>query len=216
MIKFLKGYSLVTFASLVFSLNAFAVTLHGEYSIGINVTPHGSNSYTFDYYITNIDQSVASGIQPVGLDGFSVSIPSAAVITSITNPPVYSDIWPGPPSYWVNTIQTIDKKSFIAWWGIEWDSVYPVGETAHFGFTADNVDVGTVDADVTTFWNGNRVGFPAYLASNGAYYTNYSTSLLGAVAISSADVPEPSAFLLIGAGLAGIGFLSRRSRHQTV
>jgi len=208
--KALRKLALVGVAFPALWVNVFASTLNGEYSISNSITNQGLNTYSFDYYVTNVNQSLISGMQPVGLDGFSVAIPTTAVITGITNPPVDSDIWPGPPSYWGNTIQTISGQRFIVWWGYEWDSVYLMGTTAHFSFTAENVDVGTVGADVTTFWNGNPVGYPAYLAANGAYYATYTTQLLGPVATTL--VTEPSTFLLLGVGLSVASYLTRRKK----
>lgn len=48
----------VLVAPAVFSLNTFAVTLNGEYLISTNITNNGSNTYTFDYYVTNNNQAV--------------------------------------------------------------------------------------------------------------------------------------------------------------
>lgn len=213
MMKELKAFMVVAFASLLFSFDGVAVTLSGEYSISTNITDNGSNSYTFDYYVTNTNQSVNTGIQPVGLDGFSVLIPDTATISNILNPPNYTNIWAGPPSMWINDFQTVNSNRFIQWWGIQWNSVYPEGTTAHFGFTAENVLLGTADATVTTFWNANPVGPPAVLAANGAYYTEYTAELIGPVAIPFSQVPEPSTLLLFAAGLGGVSFLRRRKRE---
>lgn len=208
--KTLKTCAFAAFALSIYSVSAFSVMLNGEYSIAANVTDNGSNSYTFDYYVTNVNQNVIGGLQPVGLDGLSVLIPNNAIISSIANPSNYTNIWPGPPSMWVSFIQTVNNQTSIEWRGLEWNSVYPSGETAHFAFTADNVDSGIVDAGVLTFWNANPVGPPAVLESNNAYYTWYSTQFIGPVAIPAPPLPEPSTFLLMGAALAGLGFMKRR------
>ena len=206
-LKAIRACALVAFAFGAFSVDAHAVTLIGEYSINTSISYNGSNSYTFDYYVTNVDQSLNSGIQPVGLDRFLVYIPDAASIYNITNPPIFTNIWPGPPSYWTSSIQSVGSKRYIGWFGVEWNSVYPEGTTAHFSFTADNVGVGIANASVLTFWNANPVGDPAYFSS-GAYYTDYTTELRGPV-----PIPEPTTFLLLGAGLTGVGFL-RRSKTR--
>lgn len=184
------------------SQNAFSATLNGEYSIATQITQLTTDIYSFDYFLTNNNQAVNSNIQPVGLDGFSIVIPDTSIISNVINPTVYTNVWSGPPSSWISSIQTNNNSLSIDWFGIEWNSIYPVGATAHFGFTAENVGVGTTDATLITFWNTNPVG---ELSPNGAYYTFYATQLVGPVAIAGVPITEPSSILLLGIALAGIG-----------
>lgn len=195
--KYSYPAALAALALVNLTVRANAVALDGEYQVNVNVIAHGVSSYTFEYAVTNVNQQIDSGIQPVGLNGFYVSIPASATITDITNPPVYTNTWP-QPSYWTSSITIVDNQTYIQWWGIEWNSVYPASSTAHFSFTADNVNVGSVGVNIVTFWNANPVPPPAYFAS-GAYYTNYETALVGAVA-----VPEPASAVLFGAGVLSI------------
>lgn len=199
--------ALAMLALVTSSVGASAVTLDGEYEVNVSVTAIGINSYTFEYAVTNVNQQVNPGIQPVGLGGFQVSVPALATITNITNPPVYTDTW-AEPSYWTSSITTIADQTYIQWWGIEWNSIYPITATAHFSFTASNVIVGFADASIVTFWNTNPVPPPAYFIS-GAYYTDYETALIGAVA-----VPEPATFVLFGAGLLSLMAVFGTLKHR--
>lgn len=198
----------VAIGLLGYAVSALAVTLNDEYSISSQITQISLNSYSFDYFVTNNNQSVNSSIQPVGLDGFSVAIPDSALISNITNPPLFTNVYAGGPSFWESSIATVNNTRYIDWFGFEWNSIYPVGTTAHFSFVANNVDVGTVPANVITFWNTNPIG---ELSPNGAYYTTYQTSFLGPVAIPSA-VPEPSTLLLFSTGAFVVGLMRRRKR----
>jgi hypothetical protein len=64
MMRETKICAIFLFAWLTFAGNVSAVALNGEHSITISITNNGSNSYTFDYSVTNINQSFASAIQP--------------------------------------------------------------------------------------------------------------------------------------------------------
>lgn len=134
-----------------------------------------------------------------GLDGFYIMVPDNAVISDYITPPPYT----GLPGYWAPSIVT-DQSIFdtgnilpsgyqwVAWWGGHPQSVYPIGTTASFGFTLDNVNIGPVTAVPITFWWFQPIS-PAVQTTSNTYYSAFVTEIQGATRI---DIPEPQTFTL--------------------
>lgn len=192
---------LVVFSTLVLAVsNAFAVTLSGQYNILTTVTQIDADSWTFNYAVKNVNQQTGN---MTGLDGFYLQVPSSAVITNITAPSPYY----GSPGYWATGTTTVSAplssfgapeaalqpgNTWLTWWGMWPQSVYPMGTTANFSFRADNVSLGTTMAVPTTYWGGS--------------YTVYSTQVQGPISA----VPEPATLSLLGMGLLGLFFRKRK------
>ncbi len=166
------------------------LVLNGEYSVEASAANISGNSWRFTYKITNINQGVSSSY---GLDGFAIQIPNSATVTSYTVPAPY---W-GAPGYWSareaadsgELLELGDAPSdpgyhWMLWSGFHQPSVYPIGSTATFSVTLDNVSVGTNEAGLVTFWATYKPPI-YYITLSGANYTPYLTNLPSPVAFVS-------------------------------
>jgi hypothetical protein len=182
-----------------------AAELNGEYVITVMTTPTlgVANSYTFEYHIKNINQS-SLGYPMTGLDGFFIQLPNSATISEVTCPDPYDGTWGG---YWVGGFDGWDgnpegsppfgtgspvpsDKIWLGWWGVGWDSVYPINEEAVFSFRADGVALGLTTAVVDTFWSYDGSWPGAYCYSpHGTYYAEFATTLIGPVTIIDDSTP---------------------------
>src|SRR5450830_319473 len=98
----LKMAAVITAAALSNIAGATVTDLTGQYTLQSAATAvvGQSHQYTFDYAVTNVGQGYAGS--QTGLDGFTVFIPTSAVILSTTEPTPYL----GSPGYWSKSPST--------------------------------------------------------------------------------------------------------------
>jgi hypothetical protein len=200
---------------------ATVTDLTGQYTLQSAATAvvGQSHQYTFNYAVTNVGQGYAGS--QTGLDGFTVFIPTSAVILSATEPTPYV----GSPGYWSKGTSTgLDllgngSQNMVApagyqaytFWGQYTESVYQQGSTAHFSLTLGNVSVGTNTVGISSYY-----GFASpppgqqYTSNQWGNYTTFTTQAVSAVAA----VPEPETYAMMLAGLGIMGAVVRRRRRQ--
>ncbi len=185
-----------------------------QYTLSAAATHVSGNEYTFNYSVTNNNQSAGG---QTGLDGFTIFVPDSAIFVSSTTPAPFV----GAPGFWSKGSSTgLDLMGdgsqnlsapagyhAYTWWGQYTQSVYQLGSTASFSITLDKVAPGN-----------NTVGMSSYFgyatpsqqfASN--QYGNYST-ITASVAAPMAAVPEPETYAMLLAGLGLVGFAARRRK----
>ena len=169
--KFVKNSLMVFIALACLSTNPLAYA--DPYFITAEVTNLGTNSWNFEYEVTNNNQ----GQGPlVGLDGFAIQVPTTAVISNITYPSSYlaGGYWAGMPSinfaaYLGSLAPLKNGYQWFGWWGYDPASVYPVGTTALFSFQINGVTVTTSPDATVTFWGPyTYTAYQAYLLGPGA------------------------------------------------
>ncbi len=177
-------------------------SLSGEYSINVQTVNIGVDAWKFIYTITN--NSEGSGIY-TGLDAFFVMVPLTATISNIQAPDPYIDV---PYAYWAtynDTYPPIDTSTYqwLKFWGADPSSVYPVGTSAVFSFDAANVQIGTNQGYVVTYFYDD-----AQSSTNpNDWYHAYYSQITGPV---PGPVPEPTTMLLLGLGLMGLAGVRKR------
>jgi len=188
--------------------------LSGQYALSATATHVTGNVYTFDYSVTNLNQTVGG---QTGLDGLTILVPDSAVYVSSTAPAPYA----GSPGYWSEgagpmlDLMGDGSQNMVApagyhvytWWGQDPSSVYQLGSTAQFSITLDNVIAGRNTIGMSSYFGW---GVPAQsYASNP--WGNYTT-VLGEGASPLAAVPEPEAYAMLFAGLGLVAFMARRRK----
>jgi hypothetical protein len=169
--------------------------LNGQYSISASSTRLGADSFRFAYDIKNNNQGNGP---PAGLDVFELLVPISATIVNVSNPLPYS----GNPGYWAFSERASTEPGFktLYWYGAYEQAVYPAGATMHLSFQANGVAVGSAAEKLTTYKYGTATDW---------YYAPFSAMTIGPV-----GVPEPSTFVLLGAGLAGAAAVAWRKRKH--
>lgn len=138
--------------------------LAGQYSIEVQTENLGGDSWVFTYIITNLTEEGdysdigglpgwCNGIDYTGLDGFFIRVPHGATISNVQVPAVFT-----PPedagNYWSydGPRPADDTYDWISIWGNGAYSIHPKGYSLTFSFQIDNVQVGTNNAQLSTFF----------------------------------------------------------------
>ena len=198
------------------SANA-ALPLTDQYSVTSSATNVSGNQWKFDYTITNLTEGSAAS--ELGLDGFSIAVPTTATFVSESSPASFSSggNWALSASPFLdlrgNNTQNFSGATgtaILTWWGYNTQSVYQEGSTASFSITLDNVSVGNSAAAITTYWGFTTPTASQFTTNEYGNYTTYLTNVVSPVAA----VPEPETYAMLLTGLGLIGFIARR-RQKT-
>lgn len=218
-------FAIVAVAAVVSNIASAVVSdLSGQYALNATATAVAghANEYVFDYSVTNLGQGYV-GTQ-TGLDGFTIYIPTSAVIVNAVAPVSFL----GGPGYWsTGTSVGLDlslgngdlSQNMLAppgyqaftFWGQYTESVYQQGSTATFSITLKNVAVGSNTVGISSYYGYSTPPSGQQYVSN--QYGNYTT--FTATAISAAAVPEPETYAMMLAGLGLMGWTARRRRNRT-
>ncbi len=199
-------FGIVAIASTLSCVAGASIVLTNQYTVAANAVNVGINQYQFNYSVTNNNQS--SGVQ-TGLDLFTLFVPQTAAVLAATSPaPFY-----GAPGYWTsafgnNALQGLSVPAgyqAYTWWGMNPQSVYPIGSTASFSITLGNVNIGTDTVGLTTYFGVSQPAIPYVSGPNGTYYSTFTGSF-----VSPVSVPEPVGMALFGTGL----LMLARKRHR--
>jgi hypothetical protein len=193
------------------------VALSGQYDLSATATHVSGNEYTFDYSVTNVNQTAGG---QTGFDGFTIFVPDSAVFVGSTQPLPYVGTEHNPGFWSEGSSAGLDllgdgSQNLAApagyhaytWWGQYTESVYQVGSTAHFSITLDNVSAGTNTVGMSSYFNYYQPQQP--FASN--QWGNYTT-FTATAASPLAAVPEPETYAMLFAGLGLMAFAARRRK----
>lgn len=96
-----------------------------------------------------------------------------------------------------------------SWFDVYWDKVnITAGQTYYLVFTSQNNSLGIAGDASNPYADGEvfaNAGYSSFSNFDYTFRTYYDDN-------QQTPVPEPSTFLLLGAGLAGIGYIRRRTR----
>jgi len=147
--------------------------LAGEYTVSVETTSLGNNSWIFEYSITNINQvgdwsgltpdglppAYMNGIDFTGLSNFFVKVPHGAVISNVNLPASYGASHGVNPEYvyewhmqgpWHEDGDDVYDWIMIYPYGFA--EIYPRGETLVFSFRIDEVAVGVNEGRISTYY----------------------------------------------------------------
>ncbi len=191
--------------------------LSGQYTLAASATHVSGSTYTFDYAVTNNNQTAGG---QTGFDGLTIFVPDSALFVGSTHPQPFvgTEFNPG---YWSEgaapSLNLLGDHSqdltapagyhAYTWWGQYTESVYQVGSTAHFSITLSNVAVGDNTIGMSSYF-GYSVPNQNYAANQWGNYTTFATSDVSPMAA----VPEPETYAMLFAGLGLIGFMARRRK----
>jgi len=164
--------------------------LEGQYSIEVQTESLGGDSWVFTYIITNLTEEGdysdigglpgwCNGIDYTGLDGFFIRVPHGATISNIQVPAVFT-----PPEdagdYWSYDGPRPDDDTYdwISIWGNGAYSIYPKGHSLTFSFQIDNVQVGTNEARLTTYYLDHWM---RYGMDPSKLFSSYTTQIISPV-----------------------------------
>ncbi|WP_296001217.1 PEP-CTERM sorting domain-containing protein [Rugamonas sp.] len=227
-------------SSLKFAVAAAALAISGAASATVALSTQyaltasdtlvdaGLKEYTFNYTVTNLDQSNGAN---TGLDGFTIYVPDSAIYVGSTHPDAATphsaghwtegsgsalDISNGSGNYSQNLYAPAGYHVYT-WWGQDPTSVYGTtagNNSASFSITLKNVASGDGQAGISSYFGGNTpVNGQEYASIVYGNYTTFTTGVTGASPITAA-VPEPETYAMLAAGLGLLGFMARRRKQR--
>lgn len=111
---------------------------------------------------------------------------------------------------------TVDHTSLTPTEGYKTKHVTTLTSISHAMLTAGSNYwiIGTNDLDTNTAWYlNNNLDYQSYYSQYSSFPSTITNALSGAFAVNAAPgspVPEPTTIIMLGVGLAGIGFIRRR------
>jgi hypothetical protein len=197
------------------TVQALPLTLTNEYEVTSSAVNVGPGTWRFTYQITNVNQGAPGGRR--GLDGFAIQIPDSAGVVGWTVPASYASggYWTVIPECTLWPFDILDQADpdcyWMLWWGNQEASVYPPGSTATLSVTLSNVSLISNEGGLFTYWGRYVPSVPYYTLPVGTNYTSYWTELVSpGPGTPSISIPEPSALVLLGTGIAGLLGVVRR------
>jgi hypothetical protein len=192
----MKKITVLLIMSLFFACFPISATAHepsfgpfplaGQYRIVVATEHLNGDSWLFTYTITNLTEASdytgivggmpawCNGIDPTGLDGFFIKIPHGATISNIQIPQSFRS-----GGYWTFAGPWVADETYdwINIWGNGPQSIYPIGEPLTFSLQLDNVQVGTNEARITTFFYDHAIRY----TDSQDWFTVYITQITSSV-----------------------------------